>query len=97
MKREVKVISKYTTEEAVEDGILVHTGYVNTIPIYFTTNLFEWYEDKVVREGLVNRGLQLLSIPDKEDTHWKLRVIEKNKIWIIWNSEGITFMKPEDY
>lgn len=93
------LISKYSLEDALNDGIFVLVGRVgNDIPIVITTNLFnEGYEDYEKRTKLVRKGLQLLNEPDKEDTHWKLRVIEKDKIWVTWNSEGITFMKPEDY
>jgi len=40
----------------------------------------------------------LLEQPDDEDTNYmKLRVIVKNEIWLVYNAEGITFMKPDDY
>lgn len=64
--------------------------------IVFTPNLFE--DVKVNYNEIVDKGLEMLSKPDKEDTQYmKLRVIEKNKIWVIANTEAITFMKPEDY
>jgi hypothetical protein len=45
------------------------------------------------------RGLGLLKLPDPEDSEYmKLRVIEKDKLWVIWSAgEGFVFMKPEDY
>ena len=35
---------------------------------------------------------------DKEDTEYmRRRIIEKDRIWVIWNAEGFTFLKPDDY
>lgn len=96
---DTKVLSKYTVEDAVEDGTFVLTGYVGEVEVYFTFNLFQSgeYKDEEKRKSLVIHGLNLLKQPDKEDTHWKLRVVEKDKIWVIHNSDGIIFMRPEDY
>ena len=96
---DTNVISVYTQEQAIEDGILTIVGTVGKIPVIFTTNLFyDGYEDKEKRLNLIKRGIDLLNKPDAEDDeNMKLRVIEKDKIWVILNAEGITFMKPEDY
>jgi len=94
------VISKYTARDAVEDGIFVEVGSVGKDPVYFTRNLFEsgGYEDYQKRVGMVNRGLRMLGEPDPEDSRYMmLRVIEKDEIWVVYNGEGFTFMKPEDY
>lgn len=96
---DTNVISVYTQEQAIEDGILTIVGTVGKTPVIFTTNLFyDGYEDKEKRTSLIKRGLELLNKPDAEDDeNMKLRVIEKDKIWVILNVEGITFMKPDDY
>ena len=96
---EPEVIYTYSREQAIEDGVLVSVGSVGNQSVVFTTNLFkDGYEDKDKRIALVNRGLDMLKQPDPEDTpYMHLRVIEKDKIWVIWNGEGFTFMKPEDY
>ena len=93
------IISCYTQEQAIEDGILVKVGSCGKLPVIFTTNLFnDGYEDEIKCVALVNQGLQVLRLPDKEDTSYmRLRVIEKGKIWVIANAESITFLKPEDY
>ena len=105
---EENVIYQYTQEQAIEDGVLVVVGRCNNQKIIFTTNLFSDYtcEDKDGKNRVdidklkrtIEKGLSLLKERDKEDTNYmRLRVIEKNKIWVIWNAEGFTFMKPEDY
>ena len=93
------IISKYTAEDAVRDGVFVYVGDVGKAKVYFTSNLVaEGYEDLQKRTELVNRGLKLLRQPDREDTDYMhLRVIEKGKIWVVRNGEGITYMRPEDY
>lgn len=93
------IISVYTQEQALEDGILVKVGMIGKLPVIFTSNLFaEGYEDKEKRMSLIKQGLEMLNKHDDEDTEYmKLRVIEKDRIWVILNAEGFTFMKPEDY
>src|SRR5512139_3632952 len=99
------IISEYTMDQAIEDGILIEVGEVQRedgtkIRVVFTRTLFEegGYEDKAKRVTLVTRGMELLKKPDPEDTDYmRLRVIEKEKIWVIHDGNGITFMKPEDY
>jgi hypothetical protein len=90
-------ISIYTTKQAIGDGILVKTGELtNGLPVIFTSNLFTDVKDHY--QKIIEQGLALLKQPDKQDSSYmKLRVIEKNKIWVIANTEGVTFMKPEDY
>ena len=94
-----EVIYRYTAENAVEDGLFVPVGTIGDYPVYFTSNLFaEGYEDAGRRRELVRRGLGLLRHRDPEDTEYmRLRVIEKDRIWVTLTGEGYTFMKPEDY
>jgi len=94
-----KVIFAYTLEQAISDGVLVKVGNLGKLPVIFTTNLLEdGYEDKETRLVLINKGIEMLKKPDPEDSEYmKLRVIEKDKIWVIWDGNGITYLKPEDY
>ncbi len=94
-----ELIYRYTAEDAVRDGLFVPVGFVGEYPAYFTSNLFvEGYEQQERRGELVRRGLELLRQYDPEDTDYlRLRVIEKNEIWVTLTGEGYTFMKPEDY
>jgi hypothetical protein len=95
-----KVISVYTQDQAIEDGVLVLTGYVGKERVVFTRHLFsQGFEDETKRRELVEKGLQMLRLPDPEDSpSMRLRVIEEGKIWVIWNQgEGFVFLAPEDY
>ena len=92
-----KPISVYTTKQALDDGLLVKTGELmpSKTPVIFTSNLFNEVKDNYKK--IIDKGIELLKQPNKEDSNYmKLRVIQKN-IWVIANSEGVTFMKPEDY
>ena len=95
-----EVIFAYTQAQAIEDGVLMVVGYCGKEKVVFTRALFyDGYEDVEKRKALVMRGLELLKVPDAEDSEYmKLRVIEKDKLWVIWSAgEGFVFMKPEDY
>ena len=95
-----EVISSYSQDQAIEDGVLVFVGYAGIERVVFTRTLFdEGYEDEMLRKALVKRGLSLLREDDPEDSPtMRLRVIERDKLWVIWNSgEGVIFLKPEDY
>ncbi|OGF48588.1 MAG: hypothetical protein A2231_11385 [Candidatus Firestonebacteria bacterium RIFOXYA2_FULL_40_8] len=99
-----EVISTYTMEQALSDGILVKCGWAISgkvkAPVVFTSNLFYsgGYTDADKRLKLIKLGLESLQKPDKEDDGYrKLRVLEQNKIWVIEDGTGITFMRPEDY
>jgi len=95
-----EVISTYTQDQAIDDGFLVFTGNWGDERVLFTSALFaQGYEDAEKRTRLIELGLKHLRQPDKEDTaEMRLRVIEKNKIWVIWNpGYGVTFLQPEDY
>ncbi|OVE80125.1 hypothetical protein BVY01_00800 [bacterium I07] len=95
------VISVYTQDQAIDDGILVPVGRLNTgQQVVFTRNLFETggYEDLEKRLELIQTGITLLNKPDPEDSPFmRLRVIEKDRIWVIADGNGLTFMRPEDY
>lgn len=93
------VIYSYTTEQAVEDGVLVHAGSVGQHQVYFTRTLWDaGYSDLQERIDLVNRGIELLRQPDPEDSKYmKLRVIEKDKLWVIAEPGKLTYLKPDDY
>ncbi|MCX6803776.1 MAG: hypothetical protein NTY48_04375 [Candidatus Diapherotrites archaeon] len=91
-------ISVYTLEQALEDGILVKVGELSNlkIPVVFTANLFNEVKDHY--NDIVKKGLDLLNQKDSEDSEYsRMRIVEADSIWVIANSEGVTFMKPEDY
>jgi len=99
-----EVIFSYTAEQAEEDGILVRLPeYAGSHgePVYITRGLFDegGYEDAEKRKRLVETGFDLLKMFDEEDkfSSRKLRVIEKDKIWVIEDGVAVTFLRPEDY
>jgi hypothetical protein len=92
-----KPILVYTQKQAINDGRLIKTGELmpNHVPVIFTSNLFADVKDTY--QKIIDTGLELLRQPNKEDSDYmKLRIIQKD-IWVVANSEGVTFMKPGDY
>lgn len=92
-------IYRYAARDAVRDGAFVGIGRFAFYPVYFTSNLYnEGYEDDVKRNKLIEKGIELLCRDDPEDTDYlRLRVLDKDRIWVAQTGEGYTFMKPEDY
>ena len=100
------VISVYTREDAIQDGVLVRLDVRasgNPLDVCFTANLWDDYKaDELhrLRMTLIMTGLTRLSEDDPEDLLGvrKLRVIVEDRIWVIEDTDGaITFMRPEDY
>jgi hypothetical protein len=99
------IVSSYTREQAIEDGLLVYVGDViwqsgSRVSVAFTRALFDegGYENKEKRIALVKTAIEMLNKPDCEDTEYmRLRVVEKDKIWAIADGDGITILRPEDY
>lgn len=94
------LVSRYTTEDAVRDGVIVPVGYIEPRRdvVFFTSNLLRDYEDEAARRELIERGLRMLAQPDEEDSaYMRLRVLEKGEAWVIQEHGKYTFMKPEDY
>lgn len=99
------LVSLYTARNAVEDGVLIPLQDYKapeSKPVYITRNLFAeggYEQDPDALRRLVEVGLDLLKLPDVEDERSaiKLRVIEKDRKWVIEDGENVTFMKPEDY
>jgi hypothetical protein len=98
--KQAEVIFCYTQAQAIADGVLLVVGYYGKEKIVFARSLFyAGYADVQRRQALIARGLELLKQPEPGDSaYMKLRVIEPDKLWVIWSAgEGYVFMKPEDY
>ena len=100
------VISVYTREDAIQDGILIRLDVRASgkpLDVCFTANLWSDYkvdELRRLRTTLIMTGLTRLTEADPEDIPGvrKLRVVVEDRIWVIADTDGaITFMRPEDY
>ena len=101
-----EVISTYTADQAVEDGILVRAGRCGAVPVFITTNCFfkAGLDNPLQRHGVVLEAIEALKKPNPEDDGYrKLRVLHKGRavdyecLWVIHDGQGITIMFPEDY
>ena len=100
------VISVYTREDAIRDGVLVRfdvRASGRPLDICFTATLWAVYGAEEVhrlRMTLIMAGLAQLNQHDPEDLPGvrKLRAIVEDRIWVVEDVDGaITFMRPSDY
>ena len=96
------IISVYTREQAITDGILIPYQFTykrEKTDCCFSRGLWEkhCHSPSQLRE-ICRKGMQLMELYDEEDDgNRKLRVISKSRIWVIFDGDGITFLRPEDY
>jgi len=93
-------IHVYTRRQAIRDGVLVSVGEAHLgderIGICFTAALLAERPTVEHCRDLIRQGFAMLNTPDPEDDGYrKLRVVEKDKVWVIWDGDGITFLRPE--
>jgi type I site-specific restriction endonuclease len=101
-----EVISTYTTEQAVGDGLLIELGSLGSTKVYATSHCFNkaGLDDPIQRKGVVAEAVEALQKPDSEDSDYmKLRVLHKgvaadyDSLWAILDLQGLTIMLPADY
>ena len=96
-----RVVTVYTRAEAIRDGVLVPYSFIyqgQSIEACFTCALYDKY--KMYPSALAwiaQRAMRLMAYPNPEDTEFRRRrVILDNQIWAIEDSDGLTFLRPED-
>lgn len=87
-----EVISAYTKEQAIEDGILADFGKFGKAGIVFTANLLSSFSKEEIVSVLL-KGLAL----EFERHDLKIILVNNKKIYVDWNGADLTFMLPEDY
>jgi len=101
-----EVISKYSREQAVEDGVLIELGTAGKVPVLATSNCFHraGLDNPLQRRGVVLEALEALKRPDPEDSPgYLLRVLHKgiaadyDCLWVVYDETAVTIMLPEDY
>lgn len=87
-----EVISFYSKEQAVEDGVLIDFGKFQSRGVVFTPNLIGSLE-KTELLTLLLKGLAMkFERPDL-----RVETINGKKVYVDWNGQDLTFMLPEDY
>lgn len=109
---EAEVISRYTLQQAIEDGVIVEIfkddwqKLSGGKPIVATVNLYNY-----VCAGEVVTGLIILREVWDKYVDWRKNVLPTlpeeeqmfvttlngNKVWLIEDGEAFTMMFPEDY
>lgn len=94
MEDEMEVISIYTKEQAIDDGILFQAGKFDGKGVVFTTHLIA----ELSKEALLTVFLKGLAIA-KKFTGPDLATIQlgETRVWVDYVGNDLTFMFPEDY
>jgi hypothetical protein len=93
------IISKYTRQQAVDDGVLVQILSWNNKPVMATIHL----TDKFTRSDMLDVWLEFRTwktdvepgLPEEERLFSTNR--KEQKIWVIEDAESYTLMYPENY
>ena len=91
---EGEVISVYTKEQAIEDGVLFQAGELGGQGIILTTHLVAELPKEALLQA-VCAGLakaRTFQGPDLAEFP-----IGAYRVWVDWNGQDLTFMFPEDY
>jgi len=106
---EATIISEYSLEQAIEDGVLVEVfsynikdsveRYTNGKPVVATAHLFNQVGDFVLTD-VWNRYVDWRenvkdTLPEEDQLF--VTEIHGNKLWVIEDGQAITMMYPEDY
>lgn len=84
----------YTTEQAIEDGILYNAGRLGDRKVVLTTNLIFSLEKEEIVSALVI-GLEKIKAFSQPDL--AVYTVNGKKVYADDNGETITLMLPEDY
>ena len=92
--REEDIISVYTRDNAIEDGIIFNAGRIANREVDLTTNLIAELNKYELVKAIV-KGLEIarhFRQPDMKEIN-----INGKRIWVDDNGSIITLMLPEDY
>jgi hypothetical protein len=99
------VISEYSLEQAIEDGVLVEWSkgdwqlLSGGKPIVVTTHLFDYASindlDDLWNKFIDWKGKIKETLPEEDQMF--VTEIEGKNVWVIEDQQAITMMYPEDY
>ena len=106
---EETILSEYSLEQAIEDGVLVEVfryntkdfveQYTNGKPVVATAHLFNQVGD-IALTDVWNRYIEWrLNVKDTlpEEDQLFVTTLKGNKVWVIEDGQAVTMMYPEDY
>jgi hypothetical protein len=91
---EEDIISVYTREDAIEDGIIFNAGRIANRDVDLTANLIEKLDKYELAKAIVT-ALEIarhFRQPDMKEIN-----INGKRVWVDDNGSVITLMLPEDY
>jgi hypothetical protein len=98
---DAEVISSYTDEEAIEDGVIIPVSFGNITRVTNSV-IAEFSEGNELDESkflvFMKEASEELDSMMKEKQDWFYEtVIDNKRYFIAENGAGFTLMKPEDY
>ena len=96
---DTNIISSYTRQQAVDDGILVELLRWNGMPVMATSNI----ADELPRNQLLDVWRQFQFWKDQEEPKLPeeerlFKTVKNDKtVWVIEDAEAFTIMYPDDY
>jgi len=106
---EATVISEYSLEQAIEDGVLVEVfsyttkdfveRYTNGKPVVATAHLFNQVSDTNLTDVWNKYVEWRLNVKDTlpEEDQLFATTINGDKVWVIEDGQAVTMLYPEDY
>ncbi len=91
---EEDVISVYTRQDAIKDGIIFNTGRIANRDVDLTVDLIEKLDKREIAKAIVMalEAVRTFRQPDMKEIN-----INGKKVWVDDNGSVITLMLPEDY
>lgn len=94
MEMKYEVISRYSTEEAIADGVLVRVGEIEDWDVLFTTHLVEELSKEDLLSALYVGLVKARAMNGPDIAEFS---IGGRRVWVDDNAYHLTFMLPEDY
>ncbi len=102
---EATIISEYSLEQAIEDGVLVEWSkddwqlLSSGKPIVVTTHLFDYVSINDLHDlwnKFIDWKVNIKETLPEEDQMFVTKIKGKN-VWVIEDGQAITMLYPEDY
>ena len=96
---DMEIISRYSRQQAVEDGVLTEVLRYKGRPVMATSHIYEelGLSDliSIFREFRVWRDTDKAQLPEEKQLF--SMPIQGKKVWVIEDAQADTIMYPEDY
>ncbi len=91
---EEDIISVYTRDDAIEDGVIFKAGRIANRDVDLTANLIARLDKREIAKAIIEalEAARHFRQPDMKEIE-----VNGKKVWVDDNGQVITLMLPEDY